>query len=267
MNRRLSGLFGRSGGRPRFLPYVCVGYPTFTLSLRTARAALDAGADGLELGVPFSDPVADGPTLQKATHAALGRGTKVADVFRLLRALRNAGYHQPLLVMTYLNPIEQMGWSRFASTLKEAGGDGVIVPDLPAEAMGSPMVLLRQHGLGLVPFLSPTSDRARERRADSLAAPFLYYVSVTGVTGARKGLGGELLPRLRALRRRLKTPIVVGFGISTPRQAALVGREAGGVIIASALIDRISRVGARELPGVAGSFCRSVVRALASHRA
>lgn len=244
------------------MPYVCVGYPSFESSFRIADAALAAGADALELGVPFSDPIADGPTLQRATHAALLRGTRVSDVFRLIRALRQAGRHQPILVMTYLNPIERMGWARFADAVREAGGDGAIVPDLPLEGMKIPSALLRRRGLALIPFLTPTSERIRERRVDALKAPFLYYVSVTGVTGARKGLDPTLLPRLRSLKQRMTTPVVVGFGISTPVQAARIGQEAAGVIIASALIDLVARTRSSQVPKVVTRFCRNVLKAL-----
>jgi tryptophan synthase alpha chain len=262
VSERLKVLFAGDRRRARFLPYVCVGYPTFALSLATAHAALDAGADALELGVPFSDPVADGPTLQKATHLSLSRGTQVEDVFRLMRALRSAGRRQPLLAMTYLNPVEQMGWSRFCSRLRGAGGDGAIIPDLPTESMRGFSGLLRRHDLALIPFLAPTSERGRERSVEALRAPFLYYVSVTGVTGARQGLDGRLLPALRGLKRRLRTPVVVGFGISTPQQAAHIGRAAAGVIIASALVDLVSRTPARRVSDTVRRFCRRVVVAL-----
>lgn len=261
MNVPLAALFEKPR-RARFLPYVCVGYPTFDLSLKTALAALRAGADALELGVPFSDPVADGPTLQRATHASLARGTRVADVFRLIRAIRRAGRAEPLLAMTYLNPVERRGWDAWARELRESGGDGIIVPDLPTEASRTPRALLRRQGLALIPFLSPTSPPSRERQVDAWGAPFLYYVSVTGVTGARRGLDPRLLPRLRALKRRLRTPVVVGFGISTPAQAAAVGREAAGVIVASALVDVISKTPPSRLPAVVERFCRGMVGAL-----
>jgi len=264
MSLFLRGIFdsARKERRACFLPYICVGFPTYALSLRMAMAALDAGSDALELGIPFSDPVADGPTLQRATHRSLLQGTKVIDAFRLIRSLRRAGYHQPILAMTYLNPVERMGWSTFTKALRDAGGDGMIVPDLPTDEMRAPAALLRRHGLALIPFLSPVSPASRVRMAESLKAPFLYYVSVTGVTGARKGIASGLLARLRVLRRSLKTPVVVGFGISGPRQARSIGREAGGVIIASAIIDLVERAPAGRLPVVVGRFCRTVVQAL-----
>jgi len=245
-----------------FLPYVCVGYPSYSASLKTAEAALKAGASALELGVPFSDPIADGPTLQMATQWALDHGTRVEDAFKLMAALRRKGYGQPLLVMTYLNPIEQMGWDLFSRRLADAGGDGAIVPDLPLEKFDEYGFFLRNRGLSLIPFLAPTSSPPRVQKVDALGAPFLYYVSLTGVTGARKSLAPGLLAALKALRSRLRTPVVVGFGISNADQAAQVGKVADGVIIASALIQLISRTKAAAIGKAVGSFCGRVVHSL-----
>ncbi|HET9869682.1 MAG TPA: tryptophan synthase subunit alpha, partial [bacterium] len=225
MSQALRLLFqeARRAGRALFLPYVCVGYPSYAASLKTAEAALKAGAAGLELGVPFSDPIADGPTLQMATQCALDHGAHVAQVFRLIRDLRRRGFGQPLLVMTYLNPVEQMGWGTFARRIARAGGDGAIVPDLPLERFADGGAALGAFGLSLIPFLAPTSSPDRVRKVEALQAPFLYYVSLTGVTGARRSLAPGLLAALRELRKKLRTPVVVGFGISNARQAAQVG--------------------------------------------
>lgn len=264
MSRKLYRMFQQAHQHHRalFLPYICLGYPNYRASLDSARAALRAGASALELGVPFSDPIADGPTLQKATQLSLEGGTKFSDVFRLIRQLRGEGFGQPLLVMTYLNLVEQMGWEKFVKTLNEAGGDGAIIPDLPLELFPARQAILRQKGLSLIPFAAPTSSNERLKKADAQGAPFLYYVSVTGVTGARKSLAPGLLPALHLLRRRLKTPIVVGFGISTPAQAAQVGKEADGVIIASALIQLISKTSPSQVGKKVEGFCRTVVQAL-----
>ena len=252
----------KAGRQALFLPYICLGYPTYAASLESAKAALRAGASALELGVPFSDPIADGPTLQKATQLSLDRGTKFSDVFRMIRDLRKAGFRQPLLVMSYLNLVEQMGWAKFAEVLSKTGGDGAIVPDLPLEKFPEINRILRKRDLSLIPFIAPTSNPERVKMADAQGAPFLYYVSVTGVTGARKSLAPGLLPALRKLRLRLKTPIVVGFGISTPAQAGQVGRVADGVIIASALIQLISKTRTEAIGKVVEKFCRRVVKAL-----
>jgi tryptophan synthase alpha chain len=264
MSERLYGLMAgaRKNKKALFLPYFCVGYPTFNASLEAAEAALEAGAAALELGVPFSDPISDGPTLQKATQFSLENGTRFTDVFRLIRQLRMRGYEQPLLVMTYLNMVEQMTWKKFAETLATAGGDGAIVPDLPLEEFQGPNRIIREKGLSLIPFIAPTSSPERVKKADAQGAPFLYYVSVTGVTGARKTLAAGLLKTLGDLRKKLKTPIVVGFGISNADQAGQVGRVADGVIIASALVQLISKTKVSQIGKQVGLFCGQVVRKL-----
>lgn len=264
MNQRLHRLFQEARARRQtlFLPYICLGYPSYKASLDSAKAALRAGAAALELGVPFSDPIADGPTLQKATHLSLEKGTKFADVFRMIRDLRKVGFQQPLLVMTYLNLVQQLGWEKFAEVLSDSGGDGAIIPDLPLEKFASFNPVMGREKLSLIPFIAPTSSEERIKMADAQGAPFLYYVSVTGVTGARKSLPPGLLPTLGHLRRRLKTPLVVGFGISTPGQASQVGKAADGVIIASALVQLASKTKGSHIEKAVGNFCRKIVTAL-----
>ena len=264
MSRLLYQAFRSARFRRRalFMPYVCLGYPSYAASLETAKAALRAGAAGLELGVPFSDPIADGPTLQKATQLSLDRGTKFSDVFRMIVDIRKAGFRQPLLVMSYLNLVQQMGWEAFAKVLSDKGGDGVIVPDLPLELFPAVNGILKNKNLSLIPFIAPTSSPERVKLADAQGAPFLYYVSVTGVTGARKSLAPGLLPALRKLRTKLKTPVVVGFGISTPAQAGQVAKAADGVIIASALIKLISGTSTSKIGQAVERFCKRVVKAL-----
>jgi len=252
----------RRDRRALFFPYFCVGYPNLASSIAFADAALTAGAAGLELGVPFSDPIADGPTLQKATQYALDHGTKFTDVFKVVRALRAKGHRQPLLVMTYLNPIAQMGWEKFTDEVVASGAQGALVPDLPLEECSVANRLMKSKGLSLIPFLAPTSSSARRKKIDALGAPFLYYVSLTGVTGARKKLSDDLAPKLRALRRTMRTPVTVGFGISTPDQAAQVGRDAEGVIIGSAFLKLIDGTAPPRRPAVIGRFCQSVVKRL-----
>lgn len=268
MSQQLRRLFQTSRIRrqPLFLPYICLGYPNYKASLESAKAALKAGAAALELGMPFSDPIADGPTLQKATHLSLQNGTKFADLFRMIRDLRQGGFRQPLLVMTYLNLVEQWGWEEFAQTLAETGGDGAIIPDLPLEQFPFFEPFLQRENLALIPFIAPTSSRERVKMADAQGAPFLYYVSVTGVTGARKSLPAGLLPALKRLKKRLKTPLVVGFGISNPSQAAQVGKIADGVIIASALVQLISKTKMSRIGKAVEGFCRQVVQALKSRQ-
>lgn len=252
----------RAEHRPLFLPYICLGFPTYQASLESAKVALRSGAAALELGVPFSDPIADGPTLQKATHLSLERGTKFVDVFQLIRNLRACGFRQPLLVMTYLNLVEHFGVGKFAEVLSRSGGDGAIIPDLPMEQYAVFNAPFKAKDIALIPFIAPTTGKDRIKKVDALEAPFLYYVSVTGVTGARKSLAPGLLAALRKLRGKLRTPLVVGFGISTPGQAAQVGKAADGIIIASALIQLISKTKSSLIGKAVEGFCRKVVMAL-----
>lgn len=268
MNNILNGVFekARHAKQALFFPYICLGYPDYALSLSCARAALKAGAAGLELGLPFSDPIADGPTLQRATYQALRQGTKPRDVFRLIRTLRKESFQQPLLVMSYANLLEQIGWESFSRQLKQAGGNGAIIPDLPLEKFAQTGRAFFKRNLALIPFVSPTSNPQRVKEADALKAPFLYYVSVTGVTGARKTLPSGLLRNLRELKKKLRTPLVVGFGISNPGQASQVGRVADGVIIASALVQLISKTPKSRIPKAVERFCRQVIKKLSQVR-
>jgi tryptophan synthase alpha chain len=264
MSQKLHRIFqsARKDHQCLFLPYICLGYPDYDSSLLSAKAALRAGAAALELGIPFSDPIADGPTLQEATKISLEQGTRLSDVFHFIKDLRKDGFIQPLLVMSYLNLIEQMGWKNFAVELSKAGGDGTIVPDLSLQQFDKVKPLLKGKDLSLIPFVAPTSNPDRMKKADAQGAPFLYYVSVTGVTGARKELPAQLFSTLKRMKALLKTPVVVGFGISTPEQAAKVGKSADGVIIASALIQVISKTKRGMIGKAVEQFCGKVLKAL-----
>ncbi len=262
MSSNLHRLFqeARRNRRALFLPYICLGYPDYRASVESAEGALRGGASALELGVPFSDPIADGPTLQKATQISLEQGTRFSDVFRMIRTLRKKGYKQPLLVMTYLNLVVQMGWNEFANHLAQAGGNGAIIPDLPLQELSKKEFLFKKKGLCLIPFIAPTSSPGRMKMADAQNAPFLYYVSVTGVTGARTELAPGLIANLKRFKKRLKTPIVVGFGISKPSHAAKVGKVSDGVIIASALIQMIERTPKARIGERVERYCRKIVK-------
>jgi tryptophan synthase alpha chain len=164
--------------------------------------------------------------------------------------------------MSYANLVEQMGWESFGRQLKRSGGNGAIIPDLPLEKFAQTGRVFYKRNLALIPFVAPTSQAARVKKADALKAPFLYYVSVTGVTGARKSLPTGLLKDLRQLKRSLHTPLVVGFGISNPVQASQVGRVADGIIIASALVQLISKTPKSRIPEAVETYCRQVLRGL-----
>ncbi|HYM49305.1 MAG TPA: tryptophan synthase subunit alpha [Candidatus Limnocylindrales bacterium] len=238
MNRIAAALTGRQS--LALLAYVTVGYPTPALTPALVKAIADAGADLIELGIPFSDPLADGPTIQASSQAALRQGVTVAgalEVIRQARALTPA----PMLVMSYLNPILAYGIARFCRDAVDAGVDGLIVPDLPPGEAGELRAAAADSGLGLVFFVSPTSSPERMRAACDAATAFVYCIAVTGTTGARDRLDEALLPLLDRVRACTTLPIVVGFGISRPEHLQALQGHADGAIVASALLDAIAR--------------------------
>jgi tryptophan synthase alpha chain len=218
------------------------GYPDAQTARALALAALDAGADGFEVAVPFSDPLADGTTMQRVNMRALEGGASLDSALDLVRAIRERAPDVPMALMSYYNPLRQRGDDRLAADLAAAGADAVIVPDIPAEEATDLSQALRAHSLGLAPLIAPTSPPARIRGVAALDPVFLYCVALVGVTGARQDLStslGEFLGRVRA---ETSAPLVVGFGISQPdhvRRVAQLG--ANGVIVASALVDLIDR--------------------------
>lgn len=234
----LDALFARTRaqGRAAFLPYYPIGYPTIEASLDTIQAMAGAGVDGFEIGMPFSDPLADGPTIQAATQVALGNGVTVRRCLEAVAELRARGVAQPLLLMGYLNPLLAYGPDAFARDARAAGADGLIIPDLPPEEADLFAPGCAREGLALIFFLAPTSTDARIRLVAGRARGFLYVVSVTGVTGARATLPPDLGDFLARIRAQTDCPRVVGFGISGPEQARAMSGLAEGFIVGSALV-------------------------------
>lgn len=227
----------RLAGRAALMPYFTLGYPTPQDSLAVVEALARSGADLIELGVPFSDPLADGPTIQHSTQVALEQGMTVHRCLELVRQIRARGVTQPLLLMGYINPILAYGSERYAADASAAGADGLIIPDLPMEEAASVEAACRESGLALVYLVSPESPPERIAALAARTSGFLYLVALTGVTGARQSLAAGLadfVARVRAAAQQ--TPLAVGFGISTPGQAQAVAGLADGVIIGSALI-------------------------------
>ena len=230
----------RRAGRTALMPYLTMGYPRRDSALSLVPAIVEAGADLIELGVPFSDPLADGATIQAASQQALSNGMHLALCLEQIATLRAQGIKVPLVIMGYYNPILQMGEERFATHAAHSGVDGVIVPDLPPEEAGSLRGFLAARGIHLIPLLAPTSDPTRVRLVARLADGFIYLVSLTGVTGARDRLPPDLEQFVSRVRAVTSLPLAVGFGISTPDQAARVARIADGVIVGSALLRAIA---------------------------
>lgn len=226
----------KNEGRAGMIPYIMAGDPSLEVTERTVKELAAAGADLIELGVPFSDPVADGPVIQQAGQRSLQAGTTLAGIMEMVAGLRRQGLEIPILLMSYYNPLYRMGLGRAAHGLAEAGVDGLIVPDLPPEESGELERELKRFGLVLIYLLAPTSSDQRIRMVAQRAAGFIYCVSLTGVTGARSELPPGLREFLQRVRPASSLPLAVGFGISTPQQVAAVSAIADAVIIGSALI-------------------------------
>jgi len=230
----------RRAGRAALMPYLTMGYPLQDSALALVPALVEAGADLIELGVPFSDPLADGATIQAAAQQALANGMTLSLCLEQGATLRARGIRTPFILMGYYNPILQMGLGRFAQRAAAAGVDGLIVPDLPPEEAGALQVALHARQIALVFLLAPTCDDERIQLVAGRTTGFLYLVSLTGVTGARDRLPPDLESFVARARAATDLPVAVGFGISTPDQAARVARIADGVIVGSALVRAIA---------------------------
>ncbi|MCZ7569655.1 MAG: tryptophan synthase subunit alpha [Ardenticatenaceae bacterium] len=227
-------------GRTALMPFITVGFPAAESTLAIVPALAAAGADMIELGVPFSDPLADGPTIQAAGQRALANGVTLRGCLDTAERLRDQGLEIPLILMGYYNPIFQFGIEAFTERAAAAGVDGVIIPDLPPEESDELRAALAACGLDLIFFLTPVSDDERIELVAERATGFIYLISLTGVTGARDHLPPELENFVSRVRTRSSQSLCVGFGIGTPAEAARVGRIADGVIVGSALIKRVA---------------------------
>jgi tryptophan synthase alpha chain len=228
-------------GRAALMPYFTAGFPDFDTSAAVLRAIIEAGADLIELGIPFSDPLADGPTIQHASQVALESGMTLEKSLKLIQKLRIHSITPPFIVMSYTNPILAYGIERFAADAAEAGADGLIVPDLPPEEAAGIEQACRTHDLALVYLAAPTTTTGRLAEIAERTTGFLYLVSLTGVTGERTELPADLATFIQRARSVAHTPLAVGFGISNPEQARLVGELADGVIVGSALIKAVAQ--------------------------
>ena len=226
----------RHQGTSAFMPYVCAGDPNPELTTKLFLTLEEAGADLIELGVPFSDPIADGPTIQRASERALRHRISLQQILEMVVTLRKQT-DIPIVLMSYYNPIFRMGEETFCKAAQNAGVDGIIVPDLPPEQAQSLLEIAPQYNLATIFLVAPTSPPERMQLIASVSTGFIYCVSVTGVTGARAMLSDEVKPMIAELRKHTDKPISVGFGISTPEQAAQVAQIADGVIVASAIIN------------------------------
>jgi len=242
---RLASTFARirEASSPGLVTYITAGDPDLDRTAGILRALDRAGADVLEVGVPFSDPLADGPVIQRATERALAAGTTLTGVLDLLNSLR-AEIAAPVVIFSYANPILRLGAERFGDRAREAGVDGVLVLDLPIEEAGEFRTMLARRGIDTILLLSPTTTDDRLRRAAALGSGFLYAISRLGVTGARDALAAGAREMVERIRKVSDLPVALGFGISKPDHVREVGQWADAAVVGSALVDVIAREGA-----------------------
>lgn len=229
----------RDQDRAALIPYIMTGDPSASGTVELMHALVDCGADMIELGMPFSDPVADGPVIQAAGERALEAGQRLRHSLEAVRAFREDDADTPVILMGYLNPVEIMGETAFVQAAVEAGVDGVLLVDAPPEESGSLAPALREAGMDMIFLVAPTTSETRRRRVGDLASGFVYYVSIKGVTGAGGLDAADVERRLGELRQHTDLPLGVGFGISDADTAGAVGRFADAVIVGSALVSRL----------------------------
>lgn len=259
---RLERAFGRAArdGRCAIIAYLMCGHPDVDASVAVALALARGGVDAIELGVPFSDPIADGPTIQRAGTASLARGVTVRDCIDVASRVR-ACSDVPLVLMGYANPLLQYGLDPFCQNAAAAGVDGVIVPDLPPEESGAYVEAARSNDLVTIFLVAPTSTDERIDLAASTSRGFLYCVSLTGVTGARTGLASAAPHLLARARARTKLPLALGFGISHPDHVAAARGLADAVVVGSAIVDLVDRTPAAERVAAVERYVRTLVAA------
>ncbi|MBX3086835.1 MAG: tryptophan synthase subunit alpha [Anaerolineae bacterium] len=244
----------RAQNRAAFMPFFTIGFPDYDTSIKVIEALVEAGADAIEIGIPFSDPLADGPTIQHSSQVSLQHGTSVADCIKAVATLRERGVTVPMVLMGYLNPVMAYGVQRYVEDAAAAGVNGFIVPDLPIEEADELIGYCKQHNLSFTPLLAPNSTPERIRLATSKARGYVYLVSVTGVTGARDVLPPDLADYVRRVRGLTTLPLALGFGISRPEQAKTVAKMLDGVVVASALIRLMETDGLEAVKALAASL-------------
>jgi tryptophan synthase alpha chain len=236
--------------RPSLVAYITCGDPDLATSRDIALSAIEAGADVIELGVPFSDPVADGPVIQRASERALRHGTSLLQVLKLAKEIRQRS-QAGLIIFTYLNPVLRMGMARFSAAAQDAGIDGALITDLPVEESGDYLAEMRKRDLATVFLAAPTSPDARLKRIAQASSGFVYAISRTGVTGARQQMPEDAAKLVGRLRRYTDLPVAVGFGISTAAQFKAVGKFADAAVVGSAIVETIERNPGKEAESVA----------------
>ena len=222
------------------IPFITAGDPDLATTSRILKALAAAGADLIEVGVPFSDPMADGAVIQQASERALAKGVHLTAVLEMIQQLRQEGFETPLILFTYFNPVYRLGLAAFASQAQAAGVNAVLVVDLPPEEAGDYLGILKQAELETVFLASPTTPPERLKIVDQASSGCVYYISRAGVTGARSEIAQGLKQDLQKLQAQIQQPVIVGFGISTPEQVRELAGQAAGLVVGSALVQRIA---------------------------
>lgn len=243
--------------------FITAGDPDLATTAEMIYLLEEAGADVIELGMPFSDPMADGPTIQLSSERALAAGTTLEGILATVRTVRTRS-GIPIILMGYLNPVYAYGYERFARDAADAGVDGVLLVDMPPEEADRFLSCADKHGLNVIFLLTPTSDRSRIATVAELGRGFIYYVTVTGVTGARKDVSSRLAAELEKVRKKISLPIMAGFGISTPQQAASVAELADGVVVGSAIVKLFQQHAGKKLKSEVRSFVGSLKQAIST---
>lgn len=236
---RLATMFAdlQQENKAALIPFITAGDPSLTVTVDLMHTLVASGADAIELGMPFSDPMADGPSIQRTSERALARGVKLRMVLEWVGEFRRRNRHTPVILMGYLNPLEAMGMATFAELAAEAGVDAVIIVDLTPEEAQHESALLKARGIDPVFLLAPTSGAARVQTVKALGSGFVYYVSLRGITGAAQSNWEEVLGRVRDLRQELAMPVAIGFGIRDAETVARVAQGADAVVVGSALVE------------------------------
>jgi tryptophan synthase alpha chain len=245
--------------RPALIAYVACGDPDLATTRDVALAAIDAGAQIIELGVPFSDPVADGPVIQKASERALKNGTTLTQVLDLARAVRKQRPRAGLIVFSYLNPVLRLGLVRFCAAAADAGVDGALITDLIVEEAGEYVRAMRARDLATVFLAAPTSTDQRLQQIAEASRGFVYAVSRTGVTGTRQEVAADARELVRRLRRFTRLPVAVGFGIATPAHFAEVGKFADAAVVGSAIVEAVEQAGRQRAPQAVAELITSLL--------
>jgi len=245
--------------RPSLVAYLTCGDPDLPTTREIVLAAIDAGAQVVELGVPFSDPVADGPVIQRASERALRNGTTLMHVLELAREVRKQRPKAGLIVFSYLNPVLRLGLARFCAAAVDAGVDGALITDLTVDEAGDYLRAMRARGLATVFLAAPTSTDQRLKRIAAASRGFVYAVSRTGVTGTREEVAADARELVRRLRKFTRLPIAVGFGISTPAHFAEVGEFADAAVVGSAIVQAIEQAGRERAPQAVAELVSSLL--------